>query len=611
MLDWINSVVDSFKDWVGNLIGKLFYSVEALLAKCVGLLYDTFEVLAGISPVVYKGQKVSITDVFFSRKFYGGTLVTNVYWSLALVGMALAIGFAIAAVIKKSFDLDSENKLTHGKILMNLFKSIFLMFLMSSIIVIVMDASAILLKSITTAFDEAHSGEAMTVTVNYSDKDYADMARIMDTIGSYSLNPSYNSRYNLNSCYNDIREDLLSLKKAGKFEYPYLIDKSGQVYWQYALQQLMYTVDLEEDQPANIYNRTMSPVLLEIMEHLKNDKGFKALSKYTYVVSEAYEGGNIDIDRMIMVIGTLDCARNKSYNGPDQNIMDDLRRPYTLGYKNVFDFDQMKVDFYLYITRYDYVTVTLLIIFLLYSFLGIVINCGARIFNMIYLYLILPFAASTMPYDAGAKLKQWTTAFIIQSFSLFGSIIGMELFMMMFPIIYDSSLVFSDHLNINWFIKAVIIVSFGISTAKASSLLSGILAENAGMQAVMAGDIAHAGRGMMMKSAGMAFDAPKTVGKWLAKNPQGNNPQGNNPQGNNQQGNNQQGNNQQGNNQQGNNPPENNPPHNNRELGNDNNQQGNDINRDRGNQGGRLRRSNSVNYNNLDVADLLRNRNHN
>ena len=47
------------------------------------------------------------------------------------------------------------------------------------------------------------------------------MGRIYNTIGNHSMNPSYNSRYNINKCYNEIRGDLQYLDRTGMFEVYY------------------------------------------------------------------------------------------------------------------------------------------------------------------------------------------------------------------------------------------------------------------------------------------------------------------------------------------------------------------------------------------------------
>ena len=55
------------------------------------------------------------------------------------------------------------------------------------------------------------------VTIVYTDEQYAAMGRALNTIGNYSLVPAYSSRYNLNTCYNEIRQDLLYLQQQGVF----------------------------------------------------------------------------------------------------------------------------------------------------------------------------------------------------------------------------------------------------------------------------------------------------------------------------------------------------------------------------------------------------------
>lgn len=519
-------VLGGLINWLtDSLVGQLLYFIEAKASQAIGWLYETFEIFSGIRPVTFNGQQTPLHNIFLLNTTLGGNAISYVYWSFAMVGIALAFGFAIAAVIKKTFDIDGENKLTFSKILINLLKSILIIFLMSSILMVIMNATTVLLKTVTTTFKESTSEKARTKIVTYDEEDFACMARIVDTVADYSMNPSYNSRYNINSCFNDIREDLVTLKRKGVFEYPYLME-DDKTYWQYYFQEIVNSVDISKDAPMDIYNARLSKALEDMMELLRTDKNFKPLQKYTYVIPAKEVAGEIDIARVIMVVGSLGAAKDGQYNGEGMSIMDELRAPYTMGTKNIYDADQVQVDFNIGLVVWNHVTAILLIAFMLYSFLGIGFNCAARIFNMLFLYLILPFAASTMPYDDGAKMKQWTTAFVIQSFSFFGTVIAIQLFVLMLPVVYDGALVLHADPMLNWFMKSLLIIAFGLSVSRASSILTGILAENAGMEAVRAGDLADRGRELLANSAKNTKDFFKSDNRGGGSNNNNNNAAG-------------------------------------------------------------------------------------
>lgn len=493
-----------------TVIGTILYLFEALGAMAIGWLYDAFKLLAGITPVTFGGEKMSITQALLGKGTLGGTMIGNVYMRFALIGFILAMAFAIAATIKRFFDHNLESKLSYGKILINLFKSMLMIILMNVLIFTALECSSTLLKSIMTSFTEARTTPDVEASVNFDDSDYQTMGRIMDTIGDYSLNPSYNSRYNLNSCFNDIREDLGKLKKRGKFKYPYVVTNAD-YHWQYSLQQIAESMDLDKDQPLNVYNEHMSEALLQTMDLLRYDSGYKPISHYSYAISGDRKAANLDMGRTIMVIGTFGAAR-LGRGVETESLFDEIREPYLFGDKDIYNPFRVGYDFSMALFRWSHLQVILLIIFLFPTFLGIAINVAARLFNMVFLYLVFPFIAATQPYDDGAKLKQWTTAFVIQMFSFFGTVIAVQLFYIFLPIIYDDSLVFSSNVAYNWFIKGLIIIAFAITSRRASDMLSGILAENASMQALHAGNVGAEGVGAIKGALATVGGGIKSIG---------------------------------------------------------------------------------------------------
>ena len=118
---------------------------------------------------------------------------------MALIGIALCFGFAIAAVIKKSFDSTGEKvKGTYGMIIGNVLKSILLILLMTAIVSATLTATSVLMQQIDYLFDNAEEIND-PAEIYFDDEDYATMFRVIDTIGNYSLNASYNNRFNINA----------------------------------------------------------------------------------------------------------------------------------------------------------------------------------------------------------------------------------------------------------------------------------------------------------------------------------------------------------------------------------------------------------------------------
>ena len=149
------------------------------------------------------------------------------------------------------------------------------------------------------------------------------------------------------------------------------------------------------------------------------------------------------------------------------------------------------------LSEINYIILFIVAFKMIWDLAVIIINCVARLFNMIFLYIIAPPFIATIPLDEGGKLKQWTTAFTVQCFSVFGSIIAMRVLLLFIPIVIDSKLVLLPNSSLNLLAKMVLILG-GMSTAKrASSVITGILADNAGMQAIHAGDMGDSVRQKM------------------------------------------------------------------------------------------------------------------
>ena len=226
------AVGDSIQWVLENTIYKLMYVIARSFCWLVDLLYQMFGVFSGITTVNYNGSSSYLINVFFSNN-----AVSNVYAGMALIGIVLCFGFAIVAVTRKMFDADNKQDRSIGQIISGGLKSILMIICLSLVMTVVLNATSVLMISITSLFDNAEEGNTQEI-VEYTDEQYAAMARALNTVGNYSLNPSYNSRYNINSCYNDMRADLQYLFSQGVFDVYYETkDANGRpvVTWQSAL----------------------------------------------------------------------------------------------------------------------------------------------------------------------------------------------------------------------------------------------------------------------------------------------------------------------------------------------------------------------------------------
>ncbi len=495
-------------DAILDAIARLFFQVEALMAKFLDVLYEVFEVFSGTRPVMNKGSQDYLLDVFFNND-----LITTLYWGMAVIGIALTFGFAVFSVIKKMFDATGEKvKATNGQILLNVCKSILLILLMTALVSATITATGTLMQQVDYLFDNAEEINDPS-TIYFDEEDYATMFRVIDTIGSYSLNSSFNNRVNINSCFNSVRGDLYILSRNRVFDYDYSVTAESRSSWQYALRQIYLAADVTEDLPLDIYNEAVTNAITGVVDRIRTDSRFIPLqSYYRGYTSKSDESA---LGKTVMLAASFSAAKNGKYNkNPD--VQDSIRRPFYVGDKNIYDLDDVQDYFSVSFGDWDHMAVILIICILILEFMKILINCVARIFNIILLYITAPGFISVMPLDDGGKFKQWCTAFVIQSLSIFGTVIAVRLLIVFLPIVLSGDLVLFDDAIKNMIAKEVIIVGICFTAQKASGMISGILADNAGYQSIMAGDVGSGAVGKGLSIAGGiakgALSAGKAVG---------------------------------------------------------------------------------------------------
>ena len=485
------------------LICHLLYWAASLLGVILDAMCSIFNIFTGVTSVVANGKRTYLLDAFFSNG-----IVSAVYKGMAIIGIAMTLGFAIAAVIKKSFDSSGEKvKATYGMIIGNVCKAILLILLLTAIVSATISATGVLMRQINQVFDNAKEIDDPS-EIYFDDNDYATMFRILDTIANYSLNPAYNNRYNINACFNAIRSDMQVLDQNKVFNFSYDVGTEAQNSWQAALLKIFCACDVYEELPIDKYNESLTRAMLSCMDKMQQDGSFKPLSYYYRGYSNTPEG-ELQLGKMVMLISSFDAAYSSKYN-KNPSLYDSLRRPYMQGSKSVYNLIDVEGDFCLSFGWWNHFIAIFVNLFLIWEFLIMLINAVARIFNIIILYITAPFFASVMPLDDGGKMKQWTTAFIIQSLSIFGSVIAIRLLMIFIPIVMGSEIQISNNVFISTMARIALIIGMAVTAEKSSGMISGILADNAGYQAIMAGDV---GSGLASKATALAGASLKLAGK--------------------------------------------------------------------------------------------------
>ena len=99
------------------------FLMNLLLASCkiIDDLTKLLEVFSGVKKVVYGNEDMFLVDVFFNNN-----AINNVYWGMALVGIAMCFGFAVFAVTRKMFDASGRVQASLGQIVTDTIKTIFI-----------------------------------------------------------------------------------------------------------------------------------------------------------------------------------------------------------------------------------------------------------------------------------------------------------------------------------------------------------------------------------------------------------------------------------------------------------------------------------------------------
>ena len=511
LIDIGGAIKDFFSDLIENYVFAIFYYIEIALLYCMKLLEYMMMIFTGESPVVYNGKPNSLINVFFNHDS-----VKGVYMGIGMVGIVFAFAFAIVSVIRKMFDARGKYQgMTMGVIIGNLIKSILLIFGMNAILIASIWTTNVLLQAVSDSFILSKDLTKGSTTITFTEEQYGAMGRILNTIGNYSLNPSYRSRYNLNACYNDIRTDLKYLGDQGVFNYHYEdYDENDNevVTWQSIMEELGTAYDYNQETTLDSYDDGITNAILDAMEIIKANPNIKVL-KSAERKTEEYKG-RVTLDRILFLSGTMGtigtaAARNDVYNkNPD--FFDNIRAPFYYGSKDMYSKSDVREVFSFSPLKMNYIVVYVSGYYIAMEMMLVILTCGVRIFNLLALYLIAPLAIASMPMDDGGKFKQWTTAFVVQLLGVVGMVVAIRLFLLLIPIIWNPSLAVDTtmdwestkstadivakllNLLLTVILKVVLTYTAVQAISKVNGIFTGILADNAGMQAISAGDMRQA-----------------------------------------------------------------------------------------------------------------------
>ena len=458
-------------DWVFVLLYRLFQSFLNL----VDFIESFFDIFAGTAKVFYQGNADFLINIFF-----GHDAVTNAFWAMALIAIVLAFGFCIFQMARKAADVAGVVRQSVGQILSSFFRCLLIILLINAITVAAINITNVLLDRINYALENAAVLDQEEQDKTFTDQEYATMAKILATVANYSVNPSSDSRYNVNSCFNAIRPDLLSLYVSGFFQYDYPLDDNGHYSWQGALALLASSADLTTDLNLDTYYSDVTTAFQTVSREISTYSDFAPVQSAHFASSQA-----IDTDILIFLIAGMEASQNAMYNTGDFN--DAIRKGYISGEKDYNDLTQVRKDFDIWEMDYlvGYISCIVFIIIMAICIFTFIV----RMFNLLLLYLTAPLFASSMPLDDGGKWQSWTQAFVIQLFSGFGMVIAMRLYLIIIPLVISSDLVFfaGDGVGtavLNRMAQLLMVLGGAWAVLQSGSVITGILAGNPGMAAI-------------------------------------------------------------------------------------------------------------------------------
>ena len=313
--DIVGAIKEGFEYIIYNAVYRLFYYAEVALCQIVALMQGLFNAFSGVSTVRYNNNDDYLVNVFF-----GNRIINAIYWGMAIIGIVLIFVFTIMAVVRKSFDLDGKVQRSHSQILRSMLRGLLVIISMNLIITISVTFTNHLMEAVNEAFTNGGNTTNGATHITYTDEQYAAMSRIFNTIGNYSLNPSYKNRYNLNNCYNEIRSDIQYLAETKVFDFYYpstTEDGKEDNTWQSVLQQIANAADYNKDQPIDIYDEQIATALEHCMTVLQTDPDFHALESFDQ--EKIYSEDKVPLDKTLFLIGTMGngdtaAAKNDQYN---------------------------------------------------------------------------------------------------------------------------------------------------------------------------------------------------------------------------------------------------------------------------------------------------------
>lgn len=111
---------------------------------------------------------------------------------------------------------------------------------------------------------------------------------------------------------------------------------------------------------------------------------------------------------------------------------------------------------------YDYISSTFSLIVCAYVYITTILGLIKRIFMMVTLFVISPPITALYPLDGGKALGNWRGAFISETLAAYSTVVVMNVFQMLLPLVMKIQLFSRSDLGKNWLLDALLLGGISI-----------------------------------------------------------------------------------------------------------------------------------------------------
>lgn len=402
---------------MGIAIEKLFAQLLFWLYDFLDAVFQTFQVLAGITPVSVNGEDMSLINVFLTH-----STVTQVFLSIFLLSIIVVAICTIAKVTATIVNVKGGERKSHAKTVGQAFGAIITSLVMAVVLIMFIFVSNSMLQFVQKSFNSS-----------YENLTFSQMLFDMSVEKSYV----YDYKNPIMKTTPQLDENGKPVQKVDEVTGAPLYDENNNPIYEPARDENGKII-FEE-----IYNIIVDEDGNPLMFSGWQIRGGDETNGYVYYSPSDLDFSTMNPDRIFGV--------HKKTLG----LFEDGSKPYTRS---------AMVELESFNMWTAYLVAVIMLVVIIWSMLGLV----KRVFDITFLFLALPLVSATIPLDDGAKFKTWRDTVISKIVLAFGVVFSINIFLIMLPIIQQI-----DFVDLGW--SAAIVTVFKIFL-----MLGGALAINGG-----------------------------------------------------------------------------------------------------------------------------------